>query len=388
MRLVIVCLSWIISAPVSMISVSAQPSEPTDFQGWMNRGVASFKSASYQEAIDAFKRAESLKPDDPNVHLYLGTAYMQMYIPGAGAPENLTAARRAEVEFKRVLEIHASETTALASLRTLSFNQASAGPAYDEKIRKFDEARDWNARLLAIVPQDKEAHYWAGVIVWSEYYPALMVARANEHMMPPDPGPLPSTAARLELSSKYGQMIDDGMKHLRQAIEIDPQYADAMAYLNLLIRERADLRDTPEQYKQDIQEADSWVQHALDAKKQMARTAQSAPPPPPPPPPGSASQTPQRIRISGNVQQANLVRKVDPVCPALAAQERIQGVVKLAAVIAKDGTIQNLQVISGPPLLVPAALDTVKQWYYRPTLLNNLPVEVITQVEVNMPCGN
>jgi protein TonB len=108
---------------------------------------------------------------------------------------------------------------------------------------------------------------------------------------------------------------------------------------------------------------------------------QAAPPPPPPPPPKPA--TPKSIRVGGNVQQANLIRQVKPVYPPLAKAARVQGTVKFEAVIAKDGTIQNLHVVSGPPLLVNAALEAVKQWQYKPTLLNGEPVEVITTIDVN-----
>lgn len=107
----------------------------------------------------------------------------------------------------------------------------------------------------------------------------------------------------------------------------------------------------------------------------------AAPPPPPPPPP--KPQTPSRIRVGGQVQAANLIKKVIPVYPPLAKQARIQGTVRFTAIIGKDGTIQNLQLVSGHPLLVPAATQAVKQWVYRPTLLNNEPVEVITQIDVN-----
>jgi len=107
----------------------------------------------------------------------------------------------------------------------------------------------------------------------------------------------------------------------------------------------------------------------------------SAAPPPPPPPPKAAAL--QRIRIGGSVQQAKLIRQPHPVYPPLAKQARIQGTVKLSAIISKDGTIQHLEVISGHPLLVPAALEAVKQWVYQPTLLNGEPVEVITQIDVN-----
>jgi protein TonB len=102
-----------------------------------------------------------------------------------------------------------------------------------------------------------------------------------------------------------------------------------------------------------------------------------------PPPPPKKEATPQRIRVGGNVQQAKLVRQPRPVYPPLAKQARIQGVVKLSAIIAKDGTIQHLEVISGHPLLIPAALEAVKQWVYQPTLLNGEPVEVVTQIDVN-----
>jgi protein TonB len=103
----------------------------------------------------------------------------------------------------------------------------------------------------------------------------------------------------------------------------------------------------------------------------------------PPPPPVEKPKTPQRIRVGGNVQAANLIRKVTPQYPPLARQARVSGTVRFTAIIGKDGTIQNLQLVSGHPLLVPAATEAVKQWLYRPTLLNGEPVEVVTTIDVN-----
>jgi periplasmic protein TonB len=105
--------------------------------------------------------------------------------------------------------------------------------------------------------------------------------------------------------------------------------------------------------------------------------------PPPPPPPVKVVEKLKRITIGGNVQQAKLVRQPKPVYPPLAKQARISGVVHLAAIISKDGTIMDLKVISGHPLLIPSALEAVKQWVYQPTLLNGEPVEVSTQIDVN-----
>jgi protein TonB len=107
------------------------------------------------------------------------------------------------------------------------------------------------------------------------------------------------------------------------------------------------------------------------------------PPPPPPKKEAPKEVAPTRIRVGGSVQQAKMKNRVSPVYPPLAKQARIQGTVVLDAVIAKDGTIQNLVVKSGHALLIQAALDAVRQWVYQPTLLNSEPVEVSTEIEVH-----
>ena len=89
-----------------------------------------------------------------------------------------------------------------------------------------------------------------------------------------------------------------------------------------------------------------------------------------------------RIKVGGNVTAARIVNRTAPVYPPLARQTRISGTVRLHAIIAKDGTVQQLEVLSGHPLLVQAALDAVRQWRYQPTLLNGEPVEVDTTVDV------
>ncbi len=102
---------------------------------------------------------------------------------------------------------------------------------------------------------------------------------------------------------------------------------------------------------------------------------------PPPPPPKAAA--PKRIRVGGQVEAAKLIFQPKPEYPPLAKMARIQGTVRLEAVISKDGTIQDLKVVSGHPLLVKAALEAVQRWRYQPTLLNGEPVEVVTEIDVN-----
>ncbi len=105
------------------------------------------------------------------------------------------------------------------------------------------------------------------------------------------------------------------------------------------------------------------------------------PPPPPPPPPPKPKAT--VARVGGNVQASKLINQPKPVYPPLAKAARVQGTVKFQATIGKDGKIENLQLLGGPPLLVQAAMQAVQQWTYQPTLLNGDPVDVITTIDVN-----
>jgi tetratricopeptide (TPR) repeat protein len=238
----------------------------------LNKGVQAYKGTKYDAAIEHFKEAIALDPENPNARLYLATTYMAQWIPGADSPENNNMAKAARDEFMKVLEKDPKDKIAIASLASLSYNEAqSLSPA--DKVKKFNEAKEWYLKLIEVDPQNKEAHYSLGVIAWGKWYPELMSARAKLSMKPEDPGPIKDKKVREELKAKFSDIIEDGIKHLETALQIDPEYDDAMAYMNLLIRERADLAETAEQYKKDIETADNWVQKALDTKKLKAQRA-------------------------------------------------------------------------------------------------------------------
>jgi protein TonB len=105
------------------------------------------------------------------------------------------------------------------------------------------------------------------------------------------------------------------------------------------------------------------------------------------PPTAVKPAVPQKLRVSSGVAAGMLAYQLKPTYPRLAIEARIHGTVVLQAVIGKDGTVHDLHAISGHPLLVPAAIEAVKQWRYRPYLLNNEPVEVDTQINVNFTLG-
>jgi tetratricopeptide (TPR) repeat protein len=235
----------------------------------INQGIQAFKNAKYSTAIEKFKEAIALDPDNPNARLYLATSYMQQWIPGADSPENNENARKAQEEFQKVLDKNDKDTTALASLASIAYNSAASLPP-DQKLLKFDEAAKWQKRVAEVDPKNKDAYYWLGVIAWAKWYPALMTARVNLRMRAEDPGPIKDKKVKEELRAQYLPMVDDGIANLNKALDIDKEYEDAMSYLNLLIRERADLVDNPDEYKKQIEIADGWVQKALDTKKAKA----------------------------------------------------------------------------------------------------------------------
>jgi tetratricopeptide (TPR) repeat protein len=197
---------------------------------------------------------------------------MSQYIPGADSEENMQNARAAEQEFQRVLEKDPNNALAIESIASLHYNQAQGG-SLEEKVKKLDEAATWYQKLASVDNNNKTAYYSLGVITWAKWYPRLMEARSKLGMKPEDPGPIKDKKVKEELKAQWLDTVNQGIQNLERALQIDPEYDEAMAYMNLLIRERADLADSPDQYKKDIEVADNWVQKALDTKKIKAERA-------------------------------------------------------------------------------------------------------------------
>src|ERR1700739_3125597 len=262
--------STILVAGIGLLILFATGCDKLRSRDALNHGVQAYKGAHYSEAVDYFKNAVQLDPDNTMPRLYLATAYMSQYIPGAESPENMQLAKEAKDEFQKVLEKNPSDTTALASLASLSYQQAQGMPDLDQKLKKLDEAKEWYLKLIAADPQNKEGFYSLAMIDWVKWYAAWMKSRADLGMKPEEPGPIKDKKVKADLKDQYSAVIEDGIKNLQKALDIDPNYDDAMAYMNLLIRERADLDESPDQYKKDVETADGWVQKALDTKKRKA----------------------------------------------------------------------------------------------------------------------
>lgn len=233
----------------------------------LNRGVAAFKNAKYAEAVKHFQEAVESDPDFAEARLYLATAYRSQYIPGAESEENKQLAKKAMEEFQKVYSANPKSILAIQSIASLHYDEAQGQTALEDKFKKMDEAKEWHQKLLAIDPKAKESLYTLGVIAWAKTYPVRKKARVELKMKDEDPGPIKDKKVRETLKTRNTPIVDEGIEAMKKAIEIDPEYDDAMAYLNLLLREKADIADTVDEAKKFSAEADNWVSKAVEAKK-------------------------------------------------------------------------------------------------------------------------
>jgi hypothetical protein len=134
----------------------------------------------------------------------------------------------------------------------------------------WDEANQWYQKMIAVDPKNADAYYSLGFIAWSRWYPAYATARHDIGMKQDEPGPIKDKKVKAELLQKYGPMIDEGLQDLDKCLAVDSDRDDAMAYENLLIREKADLLDNKDDYNKQIAVADNWVVKAMAAKKAVA----------------------------------------------------------------------------------------------------------------------
>jgi tetratricopeptide (TPR) repeat protein len=251
---------------VVMAALAATGCQQLKARDQLNKGVQAYKLAKYPEAVEFFRRAIETDPTFNDARLYLATAYMTQYIPGAESPENMELAKNAFEEFSKVLETDPKNPVAIASIASLMYHQ-----------KKLDEAEQWYVRLSEADPKNKEAFYSLGNIIWAKCYPKRATVRAKLGMRPEDPGPLKDKKVREELRDELLPRIEQGLTYLQKAIEIDPEYDDAMGFVNLLHRERADLQDTVEAYKADIDKAEEWVNKTMETKKIKAARAAKGP---------------------------------------------------------------------------------------------------------------
>ena len=240
----------------------------------LNKGVAEFKGGQYDKAIEYFKQAKDLDPNLMNARLYLATAYASQYIPGAPSEQNVRLGTQAVNEFKEVLELDPNNLSAIDGIGSIIFQMA--GTPYDPK--KFEESKSYHKKHIELKPNDPEPYYWIGVIDWTLAFRANGELRAeynknNIRKQLKDSDPLPP-ALRAEYAAKYGPLVDEGIVALQKAIQLRPDYDDAMAYLNLLYRRKADMVESAEERARLQKEADDLIDKVKEIKQKRAEQVQ------------------------------------------------------------------------------------------------------------------
>ena len=224
----------------------------------LNKGVQAYKNAKYELAIEHFKNAVALDPRLLNARLYLATAYAQQYVPGADTPENNQTGQQAIEEYKKVLQADPGNTNSVKGIASLYFN-----------MKKFDQAKEYHEKAKQLDPNDPEEYYSIGVIDWTESYAPRQEERAKLGLKPDEP--LKDKKVCESLRERNLSKVDEGIQNLNRALQLRPDYDDAMAYMNLLCREKADLEcGDPDARAADLKTADDWVDKTMATKKAKA----------------------------------------------------------------------------------------------------------------------
>lgn len=208
----------------------------------LNKGIKAFRDGSFDKAVDYFKTAAELDPELTNAELYLATAYAQQFIPGAPSEENQSHAHNAIETFQKVLDKDPKNTNAVAGLAGIYQN-----------LNEFQKAREFYKKQTELEPANATPYYAIGSIDWFIVY--------DKNAPPP--------------IEEQGAIVDEGTQHLEKALQINPDYDDAMTYMNLLLREKARLAVNEEEKKQYIAQADDWFNKALATRQKNAAKQQS-----------------------------------------------------------------------------------------------------------------
>lgn len=241
----------------------------------LNKGVAAFKNGQSDAAIENFKKAKEADPTLMNARLYLATAYASLYIPGAPSAENKARGEQAIKEFKEVLDIDPNNLGAIDGIGSLLFQMAGTPPV---NLQGFEESKTYHQKHIQIKPDDPEPYYWVGVIDWTLAFRANNEARleynkANIKKQVRDDEPLPASL-RSGYAGKYQPLVDEGINSLQKAISLRPDYDDAMAYLNLMYRRKADMVESAGERDALLKQAEDLVEKVKEIKQRKLEQAQ------------------------------------------------------------------------------------------------------------------
>jgi len=260
---------WI--AGLSLLLFALMPAHAQSYDSELKLGVEAYKNNHYDEAIQHFRKATELDPSQPGAHLYLATTYVGQYIPGVDTADNVLVAEQAVEQYQRVLELSPAGDSKINSAKGIAYVYLN--------LKKFEDAKKYYRMASELDPSDPEPYYSLGVIAWTQCYMPRMDARARLDMRPGEQLNAKNPEQKKlcdDLRDRNMSTVEDGIDNLNKAIQLRPDYDDAMAYMNLMYRERADLDcEDPGARAEDLMTADHWVDLTLRVKKQKAEKSKA-----------------------------------------------------------------------------------------------------------------
>ena len=224
----------------------------------LNKGVDAYKAGKYEEAINHFQKATELDPSLPMAKSYLATALSQNIVPGLTTVENLKTANQAISIFQQILAKDPTDVNSIKQIAGIYFN-----------IKKLDDAKEWQKKVLAVDPKDPEAAYTIGVIDWTKAHENKLQLLVPAGLNDDGEGNVKAPKKLMaQLKDENSALIEEGLQYLTEAINNRPNYDDAMQYLNLIYRNKADMDyGDPKAVAADIATAKDWAAKAMGARK-------------------------------------------------------------------------------------------------------------------------
>jgi tetratricopeptide (TPR) repeat protein len=233
----------------------------------LNKGVQAYKASKFESAINNFKNAIQLDPNLAVAKLYLATACVAQFVPNTDTPENNRYADCAIEQYRNVLqEPEAPKTTQVLATKGLASLYYNMGPKH------FEEAKEFDKRAIMLDPNDADNYYAVAVIDWVQSYTPRMEARKGLGLKPDDP--IKDKKVCADIQTKNQDKVKEGVDMLEKSLSLRKDYDDAMAYLNLMYRERADIQcGDSDARTADLKLADEMVEKTMQVKKAKAEKA-------------------------------------------------------------------------------------------------------------------
>jgi len=249
---------WVLAVVLSGMALSMSGCKQLEARDQLNKGCEAYKAGHYDEAIEHFQQATQLDPALPTAKMYLGKALEQNVVPGLTTPDNLNTANKAMEIFKQVLDQNPNDVNSMKEIAGIYFS-----------VKDFDNAEIWQKKVLQNDPNDSDAAYTIGVIDWTKAHQnklnALQAAGLNDDGKGNEKAP---KTVMEPLAQQNAPLVNEGLKYLTQAIDNRPNFDDAMQYLNLIYRNKADVDyGNSAAVAQDLALAEDWTHKAMDMRK-------------------------------------------------------------------------------------------------------------------------